>query len=58
MSSEVAQLLLAHACQFRCACLLILCSSDTTATIEKIGATLQQISCNIISFQNIRKINP
>jgi hypothetical protein len=34
-------------------------SSDPAATIEKIGATLQQISCNLISaFQNIRKVNP
>lgn len=57
MSSEVAQLLLAHAYQV---CLSIQGDScDTTATTEKIGATLQQISCNLISaFQNLRNVNP
>lgn len=34
-------------------------SSNSTATSEKIGATLQEISSNFISaFQNIRKISP
>ncbi|GJN19679.1 hypothetical protein PR202_gb06979 [Eleusine coracana subsp. coracana] len=57
MSSEVAQLLLAHAYQV---CLSVQDdSSDTTAATEKIGATLQQISCNLISaFQNLRKVKP
>ncbi|KAL6877583.1 hypothetical protein ACP4OV_012798 [Aristida adscensionis] len=57
MSSDVAQLLLAHAYQV---CLSVQGdSSDTTATAEQIGATLQQITCNLITaFQNIREINP
>ncbi|RLM79643.1 uncharacterized protein C2845_PM12G13140 [Panicum miliaceum] len=34
-------------------------SSDSTATTEKIGASLQEISCNFISaFQNLRKVGP
>ncbi|TVU01898.1 hypothetical protein EJB05_52639 [Eragrostis curvula] len=69
MNSEVAQLLLAHAYQVLLpnsrennlkVCLSVQGdSSDMTATTEKIGATLQQISCNLISaFQNLRKVNP
>ncbi|KAL6624352.1 hypothetical protein ACP70R_031673 [Stipagrostis hirtigluma subsp. patula] len=56
MSSEVAQLLLAHAYQV---CLSVQGDSrNTTATTEKIGASLQQISCSFISaFQNLQKIN-
>lgn len=34
-------------------------TSNSTATSEKIGATLQEISSNFISaFQNIRKASP
>lgn len=56
MSSEVAQLLLAHAYQV---CLSVQGDSDkTNDTTKKIGATLLQISCNFVSaFQNIRTIN-
>jgi len=32
-------------------------TSDSTATTEKIGASLQEISCDFISaFQNLRKV--
>jgi len=55
MGTEVAQLLLAHAYQV---CLSVQSdSSDSTATTEKIGASLQEISCNFIyAFQNLRKV--
>ncbi|KAG2650594.1 negative regulator of systemic acquired resistance SNI1-like isoform X3 [Panicum virgatum] len=55
MGTEVAQLLLAHAYQV---CLYVQSdSSDSTATTEKIGASLQEISCDFISaFQNLRKV--
>lgn len=34
-------------------------SGDCTATTEKIGTSLQDISCNFISaFQNLRKVSP
>ncbi|PUZ75352.1 hypothetical protein GQ55_1G157500 [Panicum hallii var. hallii] len=57
MGTEVAQHLLAHAYQV---CLSVQSdSSDSTATTEKIGASLQEISCNFISaFQNLRKVAP
>ncbi|CAN6231458.1 unnamed protein product [Urochloa humidicola] len=57
MGAEVTQLLLAHA--------YLVCmsvqgnSSDSTATSDKIGASLQEISCNFISaFRNLRKVSP
>ncbi|CAL4888127.1 unnamed protein product [Urochloa decumbens] len=57
MGAEVAQLLLAHA--------YLVCmsvqgnSSDSTATTDKIGGSLHEISCNFISaFRNLRKVSP
>ncbi|CAD6251635.1 unnamed protein product [Miscanthus lutarioriparius] len=57
MGAEIAQLLLTHAYQV---CLSVQdVTSNSTATSEKIGATLQEISSNFISaFQNIRKASP
>ncbi|KAJ1256826.1 hypothetical protein BS78_K298300 [Paspalum vaginatum] len=57
MGAEVAQLLLSHAYQV---CLSVQDdSSDSTATSEKIGATLGEISGNLIfAFQNLSKVSP
>nr|CAB3446507.1 unnamed protein product [Digitaria exilis] len=57
MGTEVGQLLLAHAYQV---CLSVQNdTSDSTATTNKIGASLKEISCNFIyAFQNLRKVEP
>ncbi|WVZ75805.1 hypothetical protein U9M48_023836 [Paspalum notatum var. saurae] len=57
MGAEVAQLLLSHAYQV---CLSVQDdSNDSTATSEKIGATLEEISGNLIfAFQNLSKVSP
>ncbi|KAK8462054.1 hypothetical protein SEVIR_1G139200v4 [Setaria viridis] len=56
MGTEVAQLLLAHAYQV---CISVQGDSGDSTTTEKIGASLQEISCNFISaFQNLKKVSP